>query len=479
MASFLGQLRSLRSRVLARGLVSALMAWLCLALLAPRAHAGSRVYPATAGEPLSKRFQVTVDGQPTPSYIAYVGSAIAPSYVDEEMGKASFTSFDIDGVAQVSVTFVDAVVKAKVLPKSSGITPTISGHQVTFAVTTPGQFTVELNDDWNNSLHLFVNDFETNVPSPTDPNVLYFQPGIYQVGNIVVAAGQTVYLAPGAFVYAKPGSTGPLFTLNGDNITLRGRGVIDGSQVAAGQGNLIYVYHKSNIQVEGVTLRDSSSWTFHLLMAQNVQVDNIKVFGWRLNSDGIDIDSSQNVNLAGSFFRTYDDLVAVKTNNTDGVSASNIQVTKCVLWNEVAHALTVGSEVLAPVQNVLFSDSDIIHDKGRMALLAVYNGDSGLVQNVTWSDLRITETQRLISVGIVDLAVSQTTERGSAANIAFSQIDSPTPERAGPNVDLEGFDATHGIQGVLLRKVTVAGKYLGLGDVTQNPFVTGVVVNPD
>jgi hypothetical protein len=438
----------------------------------------ARVYPATPGEPVSKLFKVAVDGQSSPAYLAKVGTPANFTNDQETIAQAAFTSFDIQGGAEVEILYAKPVASAKVLPSASGIVPEISGNKVSFAVSQPGQLTVEINGDWKNSLHLFVNSFETNVPSPSDPNVIYFAPGIYHLNNIVVHTGQTVYLAPGAVLYANPTISGPLFTLNGSNITLRGRGIIDGSAVPHGLGNLIYIYHKSNIQVEGVTLRDSSSWTFHLFNSQNVQVSNIKVFGWRLNSDGIDIDSSQNVTLGNSFFRTYDDQVVIKTNNTSGIATSNILVTQCVIWNQIAHALTLGSELLALAQNVTFNNIDIIHDKGRMALLAVYNGDTGLVQNVNWSDIRVEEVQRLVSVSILDLGVSQTAERGHVANISFTDITAPPPLRSGPNVDVEGYDSTHSVNGVLFNGVSIGGALLRPGDVNQNQYVSAVTVTP-
>ena len=442
----------------------------------PRAYAqASKVYPATAGEPLSGRFKVTVAGEVSPVYLAKVGTPANFTNDNENLGQAAFTSFDINGKVEVVANYMQAVTKAKILPTSAGITPTISGDKVVFWLTQPGQYTVEVNGDWSNSLHVFANAFETDVPKPTDPNVLYFKQGVYHLSAFQVPAGTTIYLAPGAFLYAKANVTGPLITLQGDNITLRGRGVIDGSLQPKEAGYLLYVYHKNNIQVEGVTLRDSSSWNFNMSRSQNVQVTNMKVFGWRLNSDGIDIDGSQNVALTNSFFRTYDDEVVVKTNT---YPASNIQVSSCVIWNQIAHAFSVGDEINAVAQNISFSDSDIIHDRGREALLAVYNAGSGLVQNVAWSNIRVEEAQRLISVTIVNLTPSVAPERGTVANITFNGITSPVPEREGPNVDVEGFAVPNAVNGVSIQNVTVGGESISRGDVNENAYVSSVVVGP-
>jgi len=394
----------------------------------------------------------------------------------ENEGQASFTSFDLNGTVQVSVTYSQPVLAAKVLPSSSGIKPAVSGNQVTFSISQPGQLTVEVNGDWNNSLHLFANSMDTNIPSPNDPNVIYFKAGVYHLEAFSVPAGDTLYLEPGTFLYANADVRGPFITLGGNNTTLRGRGVIDGSLMPHGAGSLIYVYHKNNVQVEGVTLRDSGMWTFNMSQSQNVQVTNMKVFGWRLNSDGIDIDGSSNVSLTNSFFRTYDDDVVVKTSNTKGVTASNINVSQCVVWNQIAHAFSVGAEVNATVANVTFTNCDIIHDKGRMTLLAVYNDGPGMVQNANWSNIRVEEVQRLISATIVDLEGTSAAVRGQAANISFTDITSPMPERAGPNIDVEGYDATHQVIGTLFNGVTVGGEPVLPGDITQNAYVSNVVV---
>jgi polygalacturonase len=121
-----------------------------------------------------------------------------------------------------------------------------------------------------------------------------------------------------------------------------------------------------NITIEGVVLRDSAGWTLPVAKADGVQIRNLKIFGWRGNSDGIDICNSRNVEVSDCFLRTFDDLVVIKTNDKNGGPTSNIVVKHCVLWNEFAHALSLGAELRTPVENVSFSDCDVIHDKGTL-----------------------------------------------------------------------------------------------------------------
>ena len=432
----------------------------------------TKVYPATPGEPVSGIFHVTVGSEDSPVYQATVGTPVPPAMVNEQVATAHFTSYDVNGAAWVTVTYSEPIRQVKILPSSRGITYSVSDNKVTFRNPGPGQLTVEINGYWQNSLHIFANPFETDVPSPNDPNVIYYKPGIHILNSTVrVGSGKTVYVAQGAVLYASASVTGPLFSLCGSNIKFRGRGVIDGSRVPWHTNSLLYIWEGNNVQVEGVTFRDSSSWTFHMLNSQNIQVDNLKVFGWRLNSDGLDIDSSQNVAVSGSFFRTYDDLIVVKTNNTSGRTAKNINVTGCVMWNQVAHAFSIGSEVEALIENVTFTNSDIIHDKGRDQLLGVMNADDGWVVGVTFSDLRIEEMQNFVGLQILNYVYSTTSDRGHIAHTTFENIAAPTPRRAGPLVALQGYGSNYLITSTSFANVAVGGQQLKKSQVLANEFV--------
>ena len=61
------------------------------------------------------------------------------------------------------------------------------------------------------------------MPSASDPNVLYYGPGVHEVGQITMQSGRTLYLAGGAIV------RGWVVGNNLDNVTVRGRGYFDGS----------------------------------------------------------------------------------------------------------------------------------------------------------------------------------------------------------------------------------------------------------
>jgi hypothetical protein len=466
-------------------------------LLGASVAAGAvRVQPAPDGEEFSKDYIVKVDGKSVPVYSAKVASgtpALRWKAMDDKaksadyFEKASFAYFDMEGRATVTISCPEEIRSVKVLPTSYQITPKIQGKSLTFDLTEPKPITVEVNGNWVGALHLFANPLEVAAPKAGDPNVIFFGPGIHEISHLVVTNNQTVYLAAGAVVrgiikpderyqissYSGLRTYSPTMVLRGDNITLRGRGIIDGSFSTTHARNLVQV-EGTNIKLEGVILRDSSTWTIPIRRSQKVTVENVKLIGYRANSDGIDICNSQDVTVKNCFIRTLDDLVVLKTDRGQGPS-KRIVVKDCVLWNEVAHALSIGAELSEDVDDVHFSNCDVIHDKGREWTLRVYHCDAARISNVRFENIRVEESPRLISLWIDKAFWTRDNERGHIDGVVFKNIQAvANPLR----VELHGFDATHAVENVSFENVVVNGKPLSAADVKADAFVRGVTFRP-
>ncbi|HTJ79486.1 MAG TPA: glycosyl hydrolase family 28 protein [Rariglobus sp.] len=452
----------------------------------PGVRAGEVItYPAPEGETLSQKFTVTVGGKNTPTYIARVASSdhsLRIKNVDdlahsgEYYNEAAFTYFDIAGGTRVVVTCPQKIETARLLPTSAHVSPHVNGNTVTFDIAGPAKLTLEINGDWANSLHLFANPIETDKPKADDPNVIFYGPGIHEVDNVHVGSGKTVYIAGGAVVRGVPTPgkpKGTTFTLEGDHIVFRGRGIVDGSLSPLHSRHLVFV-KGNDIRLEGVILRDSSVWTVPIRKSKDVTVTNLKLLGYRANSDGIDICNSTDVTVSDCFIRTFDDLVVVKTDKGQGI-AGNILVEKCVLWNEIAHALSVGAELREDVDGVTFRDCDVIHDKGREWTLRVYHCDSAHIRNVHFENIRVEDAKRLISLWIGAANWSRDAERGHIDGIVFKNI---TCASGTAKIEFKGFDAEHAISNVLLENVVINGHPLARDNVITNAFVSNVVVTP-
>ena len=456
----------------------------------------ARLYPAPNGEPLSKHYAVEVQGQPLPIYQAKVASgtpALRWKAMDDKahsadfFDTASFGYFDMDGPVSITVTCPDDIRSAKVLPSALNLDLKIQGKRLSLTLSEPKLLTIEINGEWVKSLHLFANPPEKDAPKPTDPNVIFFGPGIHEVSHQLVTNGQTVYIAGGAIVrgvvkpenpsqvssYSGLKNYSPVFELRGTGIQFRGRGILDGGLCPTHARNLLLV-RGQDIQLEGVILRDSSTWTIPVRQSKQVSIRNVKLLGYRANSDGIDICNSQDVLVDGCFIRTLDDLVVIKSDRGQG-PAGRIRVQNCVLWNEVAHALSVGAELREDVQDVLFTNCDVIHDKGREWTLRVYHCDAARISNIVFENLRIEESPRLISLWIDKAVWSRDSERGHIDGVTFKNIHAlADPLR----VEFKGFDETHQIENIQLENVTVNSRPLTPADIKTNAFVRQISCRP-
>ncbi len=200
----------------------------------------------------------------------------------------------------------------------------------------------------------------------------------------------------------------------------------------------------------------------------------MKLLGYRANSDGIDVCNSRDVTIERCFIRTLDDLIVVKTDKGQGESR-RIVAKDCVLWNEVAHALSVGAELRENVDDVLFTNCDVIHDKGREWTLRVYHCDAARVSNVRFENIRIEESPRLISLWIGSFVWSRDAERGHIAGVTFKNIRAVAKPL---QINFTGFDEGHAVENVVLDDVVVNGTPLTRADIKANAFVRAVSLRP-
>jgi hypothetical protein len=450
------------------------------------------VYPAPAGELLNTNYKVSVSGKELPVYTAKIAANDKPYQFDgiadirnshKYYDEAAFAYFDLLGKATITVSIPGDVHTAKILPLSAGIKPVLRAHSITFQVNAPSNLTIEINGVWLKSLHLFINPLESDIPKQDDPNVIYFGPGIHEISHLEIGDNKTVYIAGGAIVRAiidpkekywtssadSMRNYVPTLSLRGRNIKIRGRGIIDASACSTHSRNLLLVQGR-HIQLEGIILRDPSTWTVPIRQSDSVTVDNIKILGYRANSDGIDICNSRDVTVKNCFLRTMDDLVVVKADKDQG-DVKRILVTKCVLWNQLAHALSIGAELRDNVDDVVFSDCDVIHDKGREWVLRVYQCDAGLISNIRFEDIRVEEGKRFISLWIGKAIWSRDKEYGYIRNISFKNISAlGTPL----TVELTGKDDQHGIKDVFFESIRINGDPLTRDAVKINGSVTNM-----
>jgi len=211
-------------------------------------------YPAPAGMEMSGDYTVTVGGQ---RVAVYRGKGDGTS----NRQPYSFAYFDYSGSALVQITSVTRSLSGvQVLPASKGIAASVSGNSMSFTMTREYCHLSIEPSGRHGSLLLFANPIETNAPAPGTAGVVYFGPGLHRPGAINLNSGQTLYIAGGAVVQGGVNA-------RGSNVTIRGRGILDGYPWTGSNKPTVTLIHGiscTNLNIDGIIVKDSWDWNIEL-----------------------------------------------------------------------------------------------------------------------------------------------------------------------------------------------------------------------
>jgi hypothetical protein len=422
------------------------------------------LYPAPEGYPTSSRYQVFVNGRPCVVYDTRVFLELNnPNRV------VSFAHFDFTGEVEVEVVAPVPVSSVRIRPTARGVVSHVDGQRITFTLDAPAKLSVEVNDGIDDNLHLFAGRPETDVPSPDDPNVLYFGPGVHHVdgtyGMMRLHSDQTLYLAGGAVLRAR------LLIEDAANVRIKGRGILEGTTLlgrhpgyyreAMGEPadvkrtHFVRFNRCRGVQVEGIIMTDSPCWNLVFNHCEGVHVHDVKQFGYGDNSDGIDVVSSRDVLIEDVFLRLNDDCIAIKSRGDD---VEDVTVRDSVMWSDRAVGLQIGHETMSDaISNLVFRNIDILEQRNRYIghyALGIFNGDQATVSDVLFEDIRVENCERLISLIMEKGHYSHSEERGHIQDIHFRNIDSATT----CDLHLYGVDTDHEVRDVTFENLTVRGQ---------------------
>jgi len=383
------------------------------------------------------------------------------------------TYFDFEGKVRVEISMpgLDKVDSAIVQPLAYGIEPEVHDGTVSFIITEPGQYTVVFNGSVNKALHIFANPLETDIPDPEDPDVLYIGPGEWVIDAISLTDGQTLYLSGGAVLHSI------ISVANAKNVTIRGRGMIDGSDYAAWNQPGSYsrvpidLNHSKNVTVEGISIVNSNCCNVNSYSSKDVTIDNVKVISGRQNGDGFTFQSCTNHVVTNSFVRSWDDSLVIKnySGSTKGITFRNIQV-----WTDLAQSMEIGYETdkgltLDPeISNVLFENITVLYNFHK-PVISIHNSDDAYVHDIVYRNIVVENAMMQGDNGYNKELIEMTLANSSWSTVRdeFGSIDNVlidgltvlnTVEGKVPSSRMAGHSEENMITNVTLRNVIILGR---------------------
>jgi hypothetical protein len=394
-------------------MVGAAVPALLHATAASAAPAVLNVYPVASVYPASTDYRLVVNGRSVP-VTKFPGYDIAQL----AMGP---------GTATVAVSKVNntAIGSYSISPQRLGLVGAVSGPTLTFTVPNDEYLIVKL--DGRPQLVLAIDPPETNRPASSGTGIfnvrsapysaqpgsgystaafqralddaaawgsangrqgtVYVPPGLWTLGNLYLRSNLALYLEAGAVLrytgvranytshWHKDSQNRDVTWFistrySSDNITIHGRGTIDGNGAASLQPsnlgvNLLVPVNTTGFSVDGVTFRESSSWAVTPTRSVNVRFTNIKMFN-RFDmgeNDGIDVMESTNVRVTHAIGIGLDDPFSTKTwaadtdilRNVPGAPRplDDVVFDDLISWT-YCYGVKVGQGVLQPQSNVTF-----------------------------------------------------------------------------------------------------------------------------
>ena len=193
-----------------------------------------------------------------------------------------------------------------------------------------------------------------------------------------------------------------------ENVRIYGEGTFNGNgakdnwwhnpKVMAGafRPRMFFISHCKNITLQGVKFCNSPSWTLHPYFSDDLKFYNLVVENPSdsPNTDGLDPESCDNIEIAGVRFSLGDDCIAVKSGKIYmgrkfKKPSQNIHIWQCLMENGHG-AVTVGSEIGAGVRHMTVEQCRFSHtDRGLRIKTRRGRGEDSVLDEITFRDIEM------------------------------------------------------------------------------------------
>jgi len=192
-----------------------------------------------------------------------------------------------------------------------------------------------------------------------------------------------------------------------EDIAIVGRGVIDGNgqngdwwkdfkSFPAARPHVVLVNRSKNVTLHGVTVQNGPAWHIHPLFSQGFAMLDCFITAPKVspNTDGVDPESCDGVDIIGCKFSVGDDCIAVKSGKIDmalkyKTPADHHVIRNCLM--EFGHgAVTLGSELAAGIRNLSVTNCYFYAtDRGLRIKTRRGRGRDSVIDNVLFDNIRM------------------------------------------------------------------------------------------
>ena len=283
---------------------------------------------------------------------------------------------------------------------------------------------------------------------------LMFYVGRYLSGSIYMKSNVTIHLEEGAvlvgsvnpFDYDRKGFSALIFAFDQKNIGLTGKGIIDGQgqalarnvveNIEKGLTKDAYTYSRpsaenramlvnfrncSEVDIKGVTFRNSGSWTQTYDQCKNLSIDSIKVDNttyW--NQDGVDIVDCEEVKMTNSYIDAADDGICLKSHDASK-ACKNILISNNTVRSS-ANGIKFGTVSAGGFVNVRILNN-VVFDTYRSAI-ALEAVDGGYIENIEIDGLKSMNTGNLIFLRVGERSAGG---KSRLDNVKISNVTADIP----------------------------------------------------
>ncbi|MBQ3530240.1 MAG: glycoside hydrolase family 28 protein [Oscillospiraceae bacterium] len=192
------------------------------------------------------------------------------------------------------------------------------------------------------------------------------------------------------------------------NVCLYGEGLIDGNsgfdnwwhdvkniRIAA-RPRMIFLNRCEDIQICGITVQNSPSWNIHPYFSKNLKFICMNILGPKdsPNTDGLNPEACDGVEIAGCYFSVGDDCIAIKSGKISvgakyKTPSSNILIRQCCM-RDGHGGITLGSEMAGGVKNVRALQCRFDHtDRGLRIKTRRGRGKDAIIDGILFEDIEM------------------------------------------------------------------------------------------